>query len=66
MKIEKEEIPIFVIYAIVFAYALVIQFGKQALPLASVAVPIALSLFVIFILHMANMLFRGKSTSQKE
>lgn len=60
IKIENQEKILFVIYGVVFAYALIIQFTKIALPLATVVIPVALCLLVIFILHMINLLFRDK------
>ena len=60
MKIKKEELPIFVIYVVVFAYALLIQFTAMNLPLSAIAMPTALVLLVVFILHVANILLRGK------
>ncbi|OYT41791.1 hypothetical protein B6U80_00680 [Candidatus Pacearchaeota archaeon ex4484_26] len=63
MRILKEEILIFIIYAIVFLYAILVQFTSLPLPLTTFAVPVALTLFAIFILHMLNILFRGVSKS---
>lgn len=59
MRILKEEIPIFILYGVVFAYALLIHFGKKALPLAAIAIPVSIALFIIFLMHLANILIRG-------
>lgn len=50
-------------YVIVFTYASAIHFFKIYLPLASLAVPLAITIFVIFIIHIFNILIRIK---QKE
>lgn len=61
MRILKEEILIFITYGIVFLYAIIAHFGRKALPFAIIAIPIALALFVIFVIHMVNILFRGNN-----
>ncbi|MBU2496853.1 MAG: hypothetical protein KJ767_02240 [Nanoarchaeota archaeon] len=59
MKINNETI-IFIIYGIVFAYALIAYFTRL-LPYGYLAVPVALTLFVIFVIHLANRLFRSNT-----
>ena len=59
MKIEKSELVIFAVYAIVFAYAIAIHFFRIALPLSSVFVPLAIALFIILIIHIANIFLRN-------
>lgn len=60
MKLEKGEISIFIIYGVVFAYTLLSLNLAKPLPLTTLAIPIALTLLIVFILHMLNLFFRTK------
>ncbi|HIH18218.1 MAG TPA: hypothetical protein HA282_02035 [Nanoarchaeota archaeon] len=59
MRILKEEIPIFIVYGVIFAYALLAHFGRIPLPLAAIAVPVSMALLIVFLIHSANILIRG-------
>ena len=61
MRILKEEIPIFILYGIVFAYAIISINLAKPLPLTTIAIPVAITLFIIFLLHMINIFVRAKT-----
>ena len=60
MKLEKTELSIFLVYAVIFGYALITQFTKISLPFTALAVPVAITVFVVFVIHMLNILVRSK------